>query len=108
MLKAGALEHATSHLKQARPMIDKSVEVPSPLKDCFLHCEVECVRECCGLDAFSTDLELIVGWCRTEGSTVARQALAQLTELQAVAEDRSRKMLCSFLNHFTVDEAARE
>jgi hypothetical protein len=89
-------------------MADVSVEVPSPLQDCFLRCEVECVRECCGIDAISTDPELIVAWGREAGPAAVAKAQQQLASLMAVVEDRSHKVSSAFLNHYTCDEAARQ
>jgi hypothetical protein len=89
-------------------MADVSVEVPLPLQECFLHCEVECVRECCGIDAISTDPELIAAWGRQVGPAAVAEAQRQLGELVAVVEDRSRNVSSLFLNHYTSDEAARQ
>ena len=88
-------------------MADVSVEIPSPLRECFLHCEVECVRQCCGIDAISIDREAIGGWGRQAGPVNVAEALQQLAELTAVVEDRSHNVSSEFLNHYTCDEAAR-
>ncbi|SCF45548.1 hypothetical protein GA0070215_13524 [Micromonospora marina] len=32
-------------------MTDEPVEVASPLRECIIFCEVECVRPSCGIDA---------------------------------------------------------
>jgi hypothetical protein len=89
-------------------MTDVSIDVASPLQDCFLHCEVECVRECCGIDAISTDSALIAEWARTAGAASAAEAHQQLGELIAVVADRSHKVSSAFLNHYTSDEEARK
>lgn len=89
-------------------MADGSVEVPSPLQECFLQCEVECVRECCGIDAFSTDPVLISAWGREAGSAAVAVASRQLAELVVVVENRSHKVSSPFLNHYTCGEAARQ
>lgn len=86
---------------------DISLEVPSPLRECFLYCEVECVRECCGISAISTHPDLIATWGRLAGPESVKEAQRQLAELVAVVEDRSRKVVSLFLNHHTGDEAAR-
>ena len=88
-------------------MADVSVDVPSPLKECFLHCEVECVRECCGIDAISTAPETIAAWRREAGPAAVAEAGRQLAELVAVVEDRKHKVSSLFLNHYTCHEAAR-
>lgn len=88
-------------------MADVAVEVPRPLLDCFLQCEVNCVRECCGISAFSTDPGTIAEWGRDAGPTRCRDALRQLCELIAVVEDRSNKVMSDYLNHYTWDEKAR-
>jgi hypothetical protein len=88
-------------------MADVEVEVPSPLRECFLHCEVHCVRECCGIHAISTDAQLIADWGRQAGPKAVTMALRQLGELIAVVEDRPHKVSSLFLNHYTCHEAAR-
>jgi hypothetical protein len=88
-------------------MADVFVEVPSPLRECLLHCEIHCVRECCGIDAISTDRELIAAWCRHAGPAAVSETKWQLSELVRVVEDRSKKVSSPFLNHYTCDEAAR-
>lgn len=88
-------------------MADVSVEVPSPLRECVVFCEVECVRGCCGIDAVSTDPALIEHWCRQAGSAAVIEARLQLAELIEVVEDRSHCVTSDFLNHRTHDEAAR-
>lgn len=87
---------------------DVSVEIPSPLQECFLHCEVECVRECCGIDAITTDPEVIAAWRRVAGPAKVADALLQLAELVAVVEDRTHNTSSVFLNHYTCDESARQ
>ena len=89
-------------------MADVAIDVPRPLLDCFLHCEVNCVRECCGIDAFSTDLGRIAEWGRDAGPAVSSNALLQLRNLIVVVEDRSNKVSSAFLNHYTCDENARQ
>ena len=88
-------------------MADVDIEVPSPLLECFLHCEVDCVRECCGIHAISTDADLIGGWGRQAGPEVVALALRQLGELLTVEGDQSHKVSSQFLNHYTCHEAAR-
>jgi hypothetical protein len=88
-------------------MADVSVEVPSPLQECFLRCEVECVRECCGIDAISTDPVLIAAWGRQAGPAAVAEAQHQLADLIAVVEDRTHNVSSLFLNHYTCHEAAR-
>ncbi|XVU29182.1 DUF6331 family protein [Actinoplanes sp. CA-054009] len=87
--------------------MDVSVEVPSPLRECFSACEVECVRACCGIDAVSTDRALIEAWCRAVGPVPVAEARRQLTDLIEVVEDRSNRVTSRFLNHRTIDEEAR-
>lgn len=87
-------------------MADESVEVPSPLRECIIFCEVECVRLCCGIDAVSTDPALVEDWCRQAGSAAVTEARLQLAELIEVVEDRSHCVTSDFLNHRTHDEAA--
>ena len=89
-------------------MADVSVEVPSPLQECFLHCEVECVRECCGIDAITTDPEVIAVWGREAGPAAVADARRQLAELVDVVEDRTHNVSSLFLNHYTCHEAARQ
>jgi hypothetical protein len=88
-------------------MVDVSIEVQSPLQECFLDCEIYCERECCGIDAFATDPELIANWGRAVGPYRVTEAQRQLTTIIAVVEDRSHNVSISFLNHYTCDEAAR-
>ena len=88
-------------------MADVSVEVPSPLRECFLHCEVECVRERCGIDAISTDPEVIAAWVLQAGPVVVAEARRQLADLVAVVADRTHKVSSAFLNHYTCHAAAR-
>jgi|GEM_PF-2842300 len=88
-------------------MLDVSVEVPSPLQECFLHSEVDCVRGCCGIDAISTDPKLIAAWGREAGAAAVAEARRQLAELVAVVDDRSHNVSSMFLNHYTCHEAAR-
>jgi hypothetical protein len=89
-------------------MADLDVEIDSPLSGCFRYCEVDCVRECCGIDSISTDAELIANWAEQAGPAAVDQALGQLNQLIRVVEDRSYKVRSMFLNHYTADEAARE
>jgi hypothetical protein len=89
-------------------MADIEVEVPSPLRECFQHCEVHCVRACCGLDAISTDAELIAVWGREAGPQAVAWALRQLSELVETVADRRHKVSSQFLNHYTCHEAARQ
>jgi hypothetical protein len=89
-------------------VVDVSVEVPSPLRECFLHCEVECVRECCGIDAISTDPQLIAAWRQQAGPAAVAEARGQLAELVAAVEDRTHNVSSLFLNHYTCDAAARQ
>lgn len=88
-------------------MADVQVEVDSPLQECFLHCEVHCVRDCCGIDAFSTDAGLISEWGQQAGPTAVAEAQRQLAGLVALVEDRSHNVSSSLLNHYTCNEAAR-
>lgn len=88
-------------------MKDVSVEVPSPLRECFLHCEVDCVRECCGIDAITTDVKVIAAWRREAGAAAVLEARRQLAELMAMVEDRTHNVSSLFLNHYTCDEGAR-
>ncbi len=88
-------------------MADVLIEVLSPLKECFLHCEVHCVRECCGIDAISTDPDLIAFWTRKVGVAAAAEALRQIDNIITVFEDHSQHLLSPFLNHYTYHEAAR-
>ncbi|MEV0216588.1 DUF6331 family protein [Micromonospora sp. NPDC050695] len=84
-----------------------SVEVPSPLSQCIIFCEVVCVRGCCGIDAVSTDPALIGAWCRRVGPDAVLEARLQLAELIEVVEDRSQRVTSTFLNHRTYDDAGR-
>ncbi|MFC0029908.1 DUF6331 family protein [Micromonospora chaiyaphumensis] len=88
-------------------MADVSVEIPSPLSECITFCEVVCVRECCGIDAVSTDPAVVEAWCRQVGSTAVVEARLQLAELIEVVKDRSHRVTSTFLNHRTPDDAAR-
>ncbi len=88
-------------------MEDVSVEILSPLQDCFLHCEIDCVRECCGINAICSDPDTIGAWGSQVGPATVAEARQQLSELVAVVEDRSHKVISRFLNHYTCDEAAR-
>ncbi len=88
-------------------MVDVSVEIPSPLRECIISCEVECVRACCGIDAVSTDRARIEAWCREVGSVAVVEARRQLADLIEVVEDRSNRVTSLFLNHRTIDDAAR-
>jgi hypothetical protein len=88
-------------------MADLSVEIPSPLSECIIACEVECVRACCGIDAVSTDPALIEKWCRQVGPVAVFEARLQLAELMELTEDRSHRVVSTFLNHYTFDDAGR-
>lgn len=88
-------------------MGDVSIEIASPLRECFLHCEVNCVRECCGINAISTDPDLITAWGRQIGPSGVAEALGQLDNLVTVVKDRSHNVSSLFLNHYTCHEAAR-
>ncbi|MET7807042.1 DUF6331 family protein [Micromonospora chersina] len=83
-----------------------SVDVPSPLSQCIIFCEIECVRGCCGIDAVSTDPAVVEAWCREVGSNTVVEARLQLAELIEVVEDRSHRVESAFLNHRTPDHAA--
>jgi hypothetical protein len=87
--------------------VDVFIEVLSPLRECFMHSEVVCVRECCGIGAISTDAELIGAWARDVGPSAVSVALRQLAELMTVVEDRTHKVSSLFLNHYTCHESAR-
>ncbi|MEW2442629.1 DUF6331 family protein [Micromonospora marina] len=88
-------------------MTDESVEVASPLRECIIFCEVECVRPCCGIDAVSTDPALVEDWCRHARPGAVAGARRQLAELFEAVEDRCRRVTSDFLNHRTHDETAR-
>ena len=88
-------------------MVKVSVEVPFPLQDCFLHCEIYCVRECCGIDAFSTDQELITHWGHQVGPAVVDEARCQLADLVSVVEDRSHQVEVPFLHYYPYNEDTR-
>ncbi|WP_405091852.1 DUF6331 family protein [Micromonospora sp. NBC_01392] len=88
-------------------MREVSVGIPSPLSGCLDHCEVECVRLCCGIDAISTDPALVAAWCRQVGPDAVAEARRQLAALVEVVRDRSHVVTSTFLNHRTHDDAAR-
>ncbi|MFF5083389.1 DUF6331 family protein [Actinoplanes sp. NPDC000266] len=88
-------------------VVDVSLELPSPLRDCIISCEVECVRACCGIDAVSTDRALIETWCREVGPVAVIEAQRQVADLIDLVEDRSSRVTSKFLNHRTIDDAAR-
>jgi hypothetical protein len=88
-------------------MADVSIEVPSPLRECFLYCEAHCVRECCGINAISTAPDLIAAWSREAGPVALAEAQKQLADLVAVVGNRSHKVSSVFLNHYTCEESAR-
>lgn len=83
------------------------VTIAPPLADCFMDCEVHCVRDCCGIDAISTDSKLIAGWGAKAGPDSVLEALDQLNVLIAMVENRTHKVSCTFLNHYTSDSKAR-
>ncbi len=88
-------------------MANVPVEIPSPLRECFTHCEVECVSACCGIHAFSTDPDLVDAWCRRVGPDAVVEARLQLAELIALVEDRSHSVTLTLLNAWTPDNDAR-
>ncbi|TYB36941.1 hypothetical protein FXF50_16840 [Micromonospora sp. AP08] len=88
-------------------MADVSVEIPSPLSNCIVFCELVCVRECCGIDAVSTDPTVIEAWCRQVGPIAVAKARRQLAQLIDVVEDRSHRVTSTFLNHRTRDYTGR-
>ncbi|NMO54088.1 hypothetical protein HH310_23250 [Actinoplanes sp. TBRC 11911] len=88
-------------------MMDVTVEIPSPLRECIIACEVVCVRGCCGIDAVSTDRDLIDAWCREVGPDATIDAHRQLADLIDLVEDRSNLVTSTFLNHRTINDAAR-
>lgn len=90
-----------------KTMPDVSVDVPSPLRESFLRCEVECVLACCGIDAISVTPDLVV-WGREVGLDGVEQARHQLSEIIAVVEDRRHKVGCEFLNFYTATEEYRQ
>jgi len=94
--------------KRSEPPAYVPLQLAAPLRDCFLHCEVKCVRECCGIDAISCDPELIAAWGMQVGLLAVLEAQIQLYDLITAVEDRSQKVNSEFLNHFTCDEAARQ
>lgn len=77
------------------------IEVPSPLRDCISYCEVNCVLGCCGLEAVSTDAQLIMEWAHDVGAEAIRTALDQLDSLIRVLRDPSNVVSSGFLNHQT-------
>ncbi len=81
--------------------------MPSPLSDCFLHSETVCVRECCGIDAFSDDPALVAEWGCEAGGQAVTQTLEQVERLIAQVENRSHMVTSWFLNFRTVNETAR-
>jgi hypothetical protein len=89
-------------------MLSVELDVPEPLRDCFLHCEVICVRECCGIDAISEDPELVVAWSRQVGHQSVLKALNQVEVLIAQVQDLSRKVILRFLNAAADGEVTRE
>ncbi len=89
-------------------MTTVEIEVPSPLRECFLHCEVICVRDCCGIDAISEDPELVAAWGRQVGHQAVLKALSQAEELIAQVQDRSQKITLPFLNAYADGEVTRE
>jgi hypothetical protein len=107
MVGGSAAAELVVRRRRASRVADVSVEVPSPLRDCFLHCETECVRECCGIDAIATDPESISAWRREAGPPRVAEARRQLDELVSVVEDRTHNVSSSFLNHYTCDDSAR-
>ncbi len=84
------------------------LEVPVPLRDCFLHSETICVRECCGIDAISQEPTRVTDWSRKEGHQAVLKALGQIKELTAQVQDRSRKVVVPFLNALADGEVTRE
>jgi hypothetical protein len=83
------------------------VDIPEPLRGCFLHCEVICVRDCCGIDAISQEHELVAEWGREAGPQAVSQAITQLEQLMAQVQDRSHDFVSMFLNACTVGEIGR-
>ena len=83
------------------------IEVPEPLRDCFLHSEIICVRDCCGIDAISQESELVEAWSRKVGHKKVTQALKQVEELIIQTEDRSHDVSSLFLNACTNGEIGR-
>ncbi|HEX8834479.1 MAG TPA: DUF6331 family protein, partial [Abditibacteriaceae bacterium] len=87
------------------------VDIPSPLKECLTHCEIHCVSGCCGVDAFSSEVEVLESWLSSD--LVRRQpfapriALSQLRALIALAGDKSHKLSSPFLNAHTCRDAGR-
>lgn len=69
-----------------------NVTISPPLAECFMDCEVHCVRECCGIDAISTDSNLISNWGAKVGPDSVLQALDQLEELIGLAANRTQKV----------------
>jgi len=78
--------------------------MPEALRDCFLHSEIICVRDCCGLDAISEDPELVAAWGRQIGHHKVLEALAQVVELIAQVQNRSHHVSSSFLNALGVTQ----
>jgi hypothetical protein len=57
---------------------DREIEVPSPLRECFLSCEVHCVRGCCGIEAISTEQEVIGAWRHEAGPAASARPSTSL------------------------------
>ncbi|GLZ78395.1 hypothetical protein Afil01_32020 [Actinorhabdospora filicis] len=88
-------------------MVDIELDVPAPLRDCLTYCEDECVLDCCGIAAVSTNPTLIAAWRDQAGPVAVAEARRQIAELTGVVQDRSRKVMSRRLNHYAHDEPSR-
>jgi hypothetical protein len=83
---------------------DDYVTIQSPLAECFEHCEIHCVVDCCGLNAISSDRNVIHEWMRTVGPDTVKVALTQIDDLIAKIQISSRTISISALCHRTFDK----
>lgn len=87
-------------------MVDKSVDIPEPLAQCFDFCQTVCAAECCGIDAF--DPNQVPGWVNHAGAETAARALVQLRALIGAVSDPSIVVRSPFLQHNSVNNTTRE
>ena len=86
----------------------RALQISQLLQECFLRTETECVRECCGLEAFRPDDAVIHAWSVEVGQERTKEAIREIRGLISESEERSVVVSSAFLNACTPTEDSRE
>lgn len=62
------------------------LSLSDPFLELARHCEVHCVADCCGVDAFDVNFLNMIPWVRERGPETAREAQTQISELIRATE----------------------